>query len=102
MLQEIPPFLLRGVSIVAVPANRPFQSGSHGRCLIAKLSLSLSGTGVHMVTSHAHAFERDKWRRHTACSPAQELTAQFVSPAESKCHRVRDAHGRGRAATDVR
>src|SRR5437762_13155481 len=96
--QEVPPFLLRGIPVVAVPPNRPFQGCGYGCGFIAKLRLSLSRAGVHMMASHPNAFEWDQRRAHTTCSFAKELATKLVSPAEGKCQSTGNGDGGGRAA----
>src|SRR5438105_12039614 len=101
MLQEVPPFLLRGIPVVAVPPNCPFQGCGYRCCFIAKLRLSLSRTGVHMMTSHPNAFEWDQRCGHATFSLVKKSAAKFVSPAKGKCQPKGNADGRGFTTTDL-
>src|SRR6266567_6975047 len=101
MPQEVPPFFLSGIPVVAVPPYCPFQGRGYGCCFIAKLRLSLSRADVHMMASHPNAFKWDQRRGHAACPVAKEPAAELVSPAESKCQPKRNANGRGSATTDL-
>src|ERR1700724_2050535 len=95
------PFLSSGIPVVVVPPNCPFQGCGYGCCFIAKLRLSLSRADVHMVASHPNTFEWDQWRGHAAFPLAEELAAEFVSPAEGKRHPKGNAEGWRCATTDL-
>src|SRR5258708_13265019 len=99
--KEVPPFLLSGIPVVAVPPNCPFQGCGSGCCCIAKVRLSFGRADIHMMASHPNAFEWDQRRGHAAFPLAKELAAKIVSPAEGKCQLKGNPDGRGRATTDL-
>src|SRR5581483_6853133 len=101
ILQVAPPDLLSGIPVVTVPPHRPFQGCVYRCWLVAKLRLSLSRAGIHMMAGHAHAFKRDQRRGHTAFPVTKEPTAQLVDPAKGERYLVGNTGGRSITTADL-